>query len=151
MNGGAGVALVAVSVFAWAMYADWKYATNDRLARWLLPIVRRWGRRYGLAAFLLSLAGLALFGVAEVAGYFIARAMGDPRWSLLAVLPAMLAYAPVTFAMAPIDTLGFQQWRESLRKAGAGDSEQRWIARLGGLPALLGLSVMISALFPIFL
>lgn len=151
MNGGWGVVVLGVGLLAWAIYVDVVHDSDDRLAAWLVPTVLRWPRRYGLAAFAISLAFLSGYGVAGFVGVLLAEALGDPRWSLLVLGPAMLVYTPLMFAMAPVDPHGYRYWRDSLRKAGAAARTDRWIAWLGGIPAFLGMIALVMTLFVIFL
>lgn len=151
MNGGWGVVVLGVGLLAWAIYVDVVHDSDDRLAAWLVPTVLRWPRRYALAAFVISLAFLSGYGVAGFVGVLLAEALGDPRWSLLVLGPAMLVYTPLMFAMAPVDPQGYRYWRESLRKAGAPAGTDRWIAWLGGIPAFLGMTALVMTLIVIFL
>ncbi|MFC7487189.1 hypothetical protein ACOCJ7_00375 [Knoellia sp. CPCC 206453] len=151
MNGGWAVVAVGVGLLAWALYADLAHDSEDRLARWLVPTTLRWGRGCGVAAFVISLVFLATYGAAAWVGAVLAEALGDPRWSLLVLGPAMLAYTPLVFAMAPVEPQGYRYWRESLRKAGAQAGADRWIAWLGGVPAFVGLLALVMTPFLIFL
>ncbi|GGB76197.1 hypothetical protein N798_13095 [Knoellia flava TL1] len=151
MNGWAGVAVVGLSLLAWSIVIDVRYDMDDRLARWLVPAVRRWGRWYALGAFVLSLSGLAVFAALACIGYALAGPLGDPRWALLVLYPAQLLYAPSVLAMAPSDPHMYRFWRESLRRSGARAAEERWIAWSGGVPAFMGMVALMVSLFPVFL
>ena len=151
MSGGWWIALVSVGVLAWAIAIDIRYKTGERLARWWVTAVRRRSGSAAMWSFLISTAAVTGYLVLAAVAAALADLLGNEKWALLVVLPAMLAYAPFVFETMPANTSGYEQWREYLAASGADRKLQRAIAWSAGLPSLLGLTAMIVTLFPIFL
>jgi hypothetical protein len=142
--------VAAVALFAWAVYADVRLGSEDRLARWWLARVEAWGPATGPLSFVLSAAALGGFGLLAYAGHAVAEHLGNPLWALVATGPAMLVYVPFSFATAPAQYRGYLDWRFALAHAGADARLQRTIAWCAGPPSLLGIGAVTLALASAF-
>lgn len=155
MDGWVGLSATGAAVLAWSLYLDIRHGSDARLAAWWVARVRRVDARSigpgrGPDAFLVSTGLVVCFSALAWAAYGAADQLGDPRWALVAVVPAMLAYAPFVLATMPTQSSAYWSWRQELASAGASPAEQRAIAWWAGPPSLAGLMAMLISLFTAF-
>ncbi|MFT3945253.1 MAG: hypothetical protein QM705_15725 [Ancrocorticia sp.] len=141
------VVLTYGGIFGWCILFDVRYGSEQRLATWWVARARRWGSWTGLLSFLFSTAALVLYCLLAFGLGSLAAPFDRPLVTLLLTVPAMLLYAPLTFAVIPTEYGSYSSWQEKLRSAGAGKVEQRRIAWWAGPPSILGLGAL--ALTPV--
>ena len=139
----AGLALVG-----WVVLLDVVVDAERRLARWWVPRAGRRGAWAGPWSFAVSLAALAGYGLLVALGDAVGRAAGSPAWALVVLVPALLAYAPLAVATAPLTPGLYTRWRGELRAAGADPRQQRRIAWWAGPPSLFGVGALALTLVP---
>lgn len=138
--------LVGIGVLAWILMRG----DDARQARWWVAVTRR--RPVGPVVLGIHAAALLALLGAWWLGDQLADAWGHPRWALVTVLPAVMAYGP--FAIGPLperDSSPYEGWREELRLAGADRDDAARIAWWGGPPAFVGFVLCTVSLCAVFL
>lgn len=144
------IGIISVGLIGWAFVLEDRLDYEHRLATWWVDGARGLGAATGPVSFIRSTLLLAIYCVVAWLGDLVATGLGHPLRALLLAGPAMLAYAPVVLAMAPIDSTAYTTWRSYLAAAGADPGQQRAIAWAAGPPALAGFGAVFFTLATIF-
>ena len=147
MTGWVYIGIISVGLIGWAFVLEDRIDYEHRLATWWVDGARDLGAAAGPVSFIRSTLLLAIYCVVAWLGDLLATGLGHPLWALLLSGPAMLAYAPVVLAMAPIDFTAHTTWRSHLAAAGADPGQLRAIAWGAGPPALAGFGAVLFTLF----
>lgn len=123
---------------------------EPRLWRWIARKARRSTGRAALLAAGVQFGGLLVFGLLALVGVIVAQAAGDSRFAAVGVVPGCVVYAPVLMLAMPSKYRGYEDTRKEMRSAGATRSQARAAAWAGAPFALLGASLVMSALFATF-
>ncbi|QSR31451.1 hypothetical protein CFI00_13255 [Nocardioides sp. S5] len=150
MTGWVYVGIISVGLIGWTFVLEDRIDYEHRLATWWLDGARGLGVATGPVSFIRSTLLLAIYCVVAWLGDLLATGLGHPLWALLLSGPAMLAYAPVVLAMAPLGGTAYRTWRSHLAAAGADPGQQRAIAWGAGPPALAGFGAVLFTLFTTF-